>query len=648
MEQFRRLFSPFKIGPAVVHNRIVFGANEHRLQVPTEPPNERVVHYYEARAKGGAGLIITSYLVPTPYTTAGMPTAAQDDKAIPAFASVVRAIHEHGAKAFAQFNHVGRLVRVRTFGGSTLGPSPIRTPGPFQGRYQIPHEMDTNEIKRVVKDYGNGAYRMREAGYDGVEIGMMRGLLIATFMSPAFNCRTDEYGGCLDNRLRFPLEIIDAVRAAVGPDFVVGVRIDGDEFTDGGLTLDDAKVIAPKLEATGKLDYLNVAAGLTDAAHVPCMYLPLAPFAHLAAGIKEVVALPVIFGGRVNDPILAEQILADNHADLISMARPLVADPELPNKAREGRIDEIRKCIACNDSCKGILFERAPLTCAINPEAGREAEFAIKPVTNKKRIMIIGGGAAGLETARVAALRGHEVTLYEKEAELGGQLNIAAKAPGRVDFAEVPRYYTLQMNLLNVEVHLGTEVTAEIVKEKNPDAIVVATGSLPEKPLLPRSDMENVVEIREVLQGKVKVGNNVVVVDEEYHSHGLTVADFLSDRGAKVELITEAFFAGMELDDATISIVYGRLLTKGVTITPLTKLKEIKGNTVTVFNVFTKEERQIGGVDTVVIASRGRADDTLYRSLKGKVNELYAVGQCESPRVLLHSIWDGARVGRLL
>lgn len=652
MQQYQYLFTPIKIGLMTVPNRIVLTAHAHRFHSSLAEPNERVLHYYAARARGGVGLIIMPYASVAPYTTAGGRVATQDDKAIPAFASVVKAIHEHSVKVIAQLHHHGKYASPRMYAGAAFAPSPITggvLPAGFSGAPEVPHEMDIEEIKRMVQAYGSAAYRMREAGYDGVEISAVMSFLVASFMSPATNQRIDEYGGSLENRLRFPLEIIDAVRAAVGPDFVVGIRIDGDEYVDGGLTLDDTKEIATKLEASGKLDYLNITAGATPAAHIPSMYFPLGPFVYLAAGIKEVVSLPVLCGGRINDPIQAEQILANNQADMIGMSRALIADPELPDKAREGRIDDIRKCISCNDGCWGALFMAAlPLTCAINPEAGRERELAIKPATEKKRVMVIGGGAAGLEAARVAALRGHEVALYEREAELGGQLNIVAKAPGRIDFAEVTRYYTTQMKLLNVELHLGTEVTPEMVKEVNPDAVVVATGSLPVEPPFPGSDMVNVVETREVIEERVKVGNNVVVVDEGHHMQALELANFLADRGAKVEILTEAIFAGSKVDESTLVVIYGRLLDKGVVMTPLTKVKGIRGDTVIVFNVLTKAEREIKGVDTIVIASPGKADDALYRSLKGEVKELYAIGHCLAPRQLRDSIWDGARVGRLL
>jgi mycofactocin system FadH/OYE family oxidoreductase 2 len=650
MERYQYLFTPLKIGPMTVPNRIMMNAHAHRFHSSTSVPNERAMRYYVTRAKGGVGLIIMPYGGVAPYTTVPRLVATQDDNAIPAFAAMAKAIHEYDVRVVLQLHHTGKYASPRAYGGAALAPSPIMggiLPASFLGAHEMPHQMDSDEIKGIVQAYGSAAYRMREAGYDGVEISAVISFLLGSFMSPATNKRTDEYGGSLENRLRLPLEVIDAVRAAVGSDFVVGMRMDGDEYIEGGLTLDDTKVIAQKLEATGKLDYLNIAAGAYPTPHVPPMYFPLGPFAYLAAGIKEVVSLPVFCGGRINDPIQAETILANNQADMIGMTRPLIADPELPNKARQGQLDEIRKCIACNDACWPPLFESTvPLTCAINPEAGREAELALKPASQKKRVMVIGGGAAGLEVARVAALRGHKVALYDKEQQLGGQLNIVAKAPGRADFAEVVRYYTFQMESLNVELHLGTEVTADMVKAENPEAVVVATGSLPTKPKLLGSDKVRVVEIREVIEEKVGVGNNVVVVDEEYHMQPLEVSDFLADRGAKVELLTETLFAGSQVDESTLVAIYDRLLGKGVIITPLTKLKEIKGDTVIVFNVFTKAERERQGIDTVVIASGGEANDSLYRSLKGQVKELYAIGQCLSPRKLRDSIGDGARVGR--
>jgi len=651
-QAFKHLFSPLKIGPITVRNRIVCSAHWTCFFPQDEPPNERLMHYLAARARGGAGLIVTPQNTVWPSSTAGGYVATRDDKARPAFQMISRAIHEHGARVIAQLTHFGPATGYLITGGAGLAPS--ATGGvtgllPHALGNDVPLEMDIDDIKRVVASYAATAYRMREADYDGVEISSTVGAghLLVAFLSPLMNRRNDEYGGSLDNRFRIHMEIVDAVRKAVGSDFVVGLRLVGDMLMDGGTTLDDTKVIAARVEESGQVDYLGVCAGFQG--HIPPMHFPLGAFVYLAAGVKEVIDLPVVCHGRINDPVQAETILTNNQADLIGMARALICDPEWPNKAREGRPDEIRKCIACIQSCAGNFLKKQPIGCTLNPEAGREKELGtIVPAATSKKVMVIGGGAAGLETARVAALRGHQVTLYEKGKELGGQLNIAARIPKREDFAEVPRYYAYQMKYLGVEVMLETAVTAEMVREKNPDAVVVATGSVPDIFPAPGSDRANVVWVRDVIQGEATVGENVVVIAMEQHEQALGVAIFLAAQGKKVELLTHCIYAGTELDTNTLPFMYGQLLGQGGIITPLTRVKVIEEKAVVTAHVMTGQERRIEEVDNVVIAAIGRADDVLYRALKGNVKEIYAVGQCLAPRLLTDSIWDGARVGRLL
>jgi len=610
------------------------------------------MHYLAARAKGGAGLIITPQNTVWPSSTARGYVATHDNKAKPAFKMISQAIQEHGAKAIAQLVHFGSATGYLTTGGAGIAPTPTGGVSgllPHALGNDVPHEMDIDDIKQVVASYADTASRLREAGYDGVEISSTvgAGQLLVSFLNPLTNRRTEDYGGSLENRFRLHMEIINAVRKAVGHDFVVGLRLIGDMLMDGGTTLDDTKVLAAKVEGSGHVDYLAVCAGFQG--HIPPMHFPLGAFVYIAAGVKEVVNLPVVCHGRINDPVQAEAILANNQADLIGMARALICDPEWPNKAREGRPDEIRKCIACIQSCAGHFLKKQPIGCTLNPEAGREKELAtIVPAMVRKKVMVIGGGAAGLETARVAAMRGHQVTLYEKEKELGGQLNIAARIPKREDFAEVPRYYSYQMEHLGVEVILGTMVTPEMVIQKSPDVIVVATGSLPGLYPVPGGNRSRVVWVRDVLQEKVEVGRNVVVVAMEQHEQALGVAIFLADKGKKVELLTHCIYAGSELDTNTLPFMYAQLLGKGGVITPLTRVKVIEENAALTAHTLTGVERRIEGVDTVVLAAIGKADDALYRALKGKVKELYAVGHCLAPRLLDDSIWDGARVGRLL
>ena len=649
-QEFKHLFSPIKLGPMTVRNRIVASSHATNLMSPIGPSTDRSLYYYLSKAKGGVGLIVTQFSSVLPVTTAAPPVAFQSDAIIPEYKKLADAIHGEGARLMVQLALPGKYGSAEALGGVLLSSSPLPANTALRGTGEVPREMEIEEIQEAVEAFANAARRVREAGLDGVEINMAVGFLISQFLSPAFNQRTDEYGGSLENRLRFPIEVIDAVRDAVGRDFVVGIRLTGDEFLEGGIDLDLAKLNAQTLEATTKLDYINICAGtfFNPEAHIPPMYFPLGCFVYLASAIKEVVNLPIVAVGRITDPVQAEQILADGHADMVTMNRATICDPEMPKKAQEGRLEEIRKCTGCNEGCFGRWSQGLPITCTYNPEVGREREFAITPASVKKKVMVIGGGAAGLEAARVAALRGHQVSLYERGSELGGQLNIAAKAPMRADFLEVPRYYTHQMKILGVEVNLETEVTPEMVEANNPDAVVVATGSLPYLPPIPGVERANVVEGRQVLQEEVEVGQNVVVIAGEQHIQALSVADFLAEKGKTVELLTEGLYPGARLDPATLMAVLPRLITKGIKITSSAGVKEITENAVVVFNVFTREERTIAGVDTVVIATEGRADNGLYRSLKGRVMELYAVGQCVSPRKMITSVLEGAQVGRAL
>lgn len=649
-EEFKYLFSPIKLGPMTVRNRIVVSSHATNFSLPIGPPTDRAMYYWLSKAKGGVGLIVTQFSSVLPISTGGPPVAFQSDDIIPAYKRVADAIHQEGAKLMVQLALPGKYVTSDAFGGVILSSSPLPSNTVLRGTGEVPRQMESEEIQEAVQAFASAARRAREADLDGVEISMAVGFLISQFMSPAFNQRTDEYGGSLENRLRFPIEILDAVRDAVGRDFVVGIRMTGDEFLEGGIDLDLAKLNAQRLEATGQLDYISICAGtfFNPEAHIPPMYFPLGCFVYLSAAIKEVASLPVMAVGRITDPVQAEKILADGQADLVIMNRATICDPEMPKKAQEGRLDEIRKCTGCNEGCIGRWIQGLPISCAYNPEVGREREFAITPASIKKKVMVIGGGPAGLETARVAALRGHQVSLYERENELGGQLNIAAKAPMREDFLEVPRYYNHQMKILGVEVNLETEVTPEMVEVKNPDAVVVATGSLPYLMPIPGVERASVVEVRELLQEKVEVGQNVVVIAGEQYIQALSAADFLAEKGKTVELLTEGLYPGARLDAATLQVLLPRLLTRGVKLTSSTGVKEITENAVVVFNVFTSEERRIEGVDTVVIATEGKADDALYRSLRGRVKELYAVGHCVSPRKMITSVLDGAGVGRML
>jgi len=650
-QQFPYLFSPLKIGSMTVRNRIVMSAHNTNYALDLVP-NERLINYWAARAKGGVGLVVAGILWvhPNPWlNTFRMPGA------LDGLEKAAEAVHKHGAKFVAQIGNMGAMVG-HFFMPSPWAPSAVLAPNEKTEQH-MSHKMTRGEIKGMIDSFANAAKIVKEAGIDGVEIHGAHGYLIGEFMSPHWNKREDEYGGSLENRMRFPIEIIDAVRNAVGKDFVVGMRIIGDEFIPGGYTLDDMLIMAPMLTKTGKLDYLNVSAGgyVMASTIIEPMYYPLNSFVYCAAAIKRVVDIPVFARGRITDPDQAEQILANNQADMVSMVRANIADSEFANKARKGRVEEIRKCIGCNEGCWGVQGRLGAYTngisCTMNPATGREGEPGwgeVELAAVKKRVMIIGGGPAGLETARVAALRGHQVSLYDRGSELGGQTLIAAKATGRDGFLDLGRYYTHQMKLLKVDVHLNTEVTAEIVKKQDPEAVVVATGSIPYIPDIPGVDGDNVVEVREVLNGEVQVGDNVVIIGFDGDIQSLSTADFLADRRKKVEVLCPDYQLGFKLDSATKHAIHQRLFQKGVKLTPNTGVKKICGNTIIAFNVFTNEEREIEGVDTVIIGYGGQEDNALYYALKDQVREVHLVGDANGVRRIFEATLDGATVGRAL
>ncbi|MBU4011485.1 MAG: FAD-dependent oxidoreductase, partial [Proteobacteria bacterium] len=354
---------------------------------------------------------------------------------------------------------------------------------------------------------------------------------------------------------------------------------------------------------------------------------------------------------RINDPVQGDKILANGQGDMVGMIRALIADPELPNKAKDGRLEEIRSCIACDQGCIGRAFKGKALTCLQNAATGLENEIGtLETITAKKKILVVGGGPAGMETARVAKLRGHDVVLYEKENELGGQVNIAVKSPSRAEFGGITRYLVKQMEILGVKVNLGVTATPEMVAKENPDVVVIATGSKPYKPSIPGVDQENVVNVWEVLQDKVKIGENVVVVDGgEGHWQCCSTAEYLLERGKKVEIITPLLFVGMELAaTADLMPFYVRVRSKGMKFTPNVYLTQISGNTLTVLDVYAGSMETIEGVDTIVLAAGNRSDDKLYKELKGKVKELHRIGDCVSPRRALEAIYEGYNLGRIL
>ena len=644
-DQFKLLFSPIKIGSMVAPNRIMVPGHFPRLNDPDMLPGERHTAYWESKARGGVGIITTG--VTPVHQSAGFQVMRQPH-AVDKMGKCAQRIQRHGTKFLVQLWHGGAQSASDLSGNQAWSASAVpRTPSA-----PVPHAMTKDEIQSVIEGYAWSAAACKRAGCDGVELHGAHSYLINQFMSPISNVRTDEYGGSLENRMRFPLELIDAVRAAVGNDFVVGMRFAGDEFSPHGYNIEDMKVMAQMMARTGKLDYLNVSTA--SLLTIAPMYFPPGHSVYLAAQIKEVVDLPVVCIGRINDPVMAEKILADHQADIVAMNRATICDPELPKKACEGRLEEIRKCLACSEGCWQRVSERAEqgATCAYNPVVGKESQpgwLDLIPAAVKKKVMVIGGGPGGLEAARVAAARGHQVSIWEKGPELGGLMLMAAKIPGRNDLLEVPRYYKYQMKLLGVDVHLNAEVTPELVLRENPDTVIVATGSKARiPPHIKGTDQPNVVNVRDIIDVKVEAGQKVLVVDCQRHIQGLGTADFLAQLGKTVEVITPDVEPAGDMEGITRSALLQRLFNVGVKVTCNTRLVEISGNTVAVANALTDEERVIEDVDTIVLSYGGVENNSLYYALKGKVKEIYPVGDCKGVRKLLWATNDGAMIGRVV
>ena len=659
--QFPHLFSPLEIGRVTVPNRISFSAHLTNLAADGLP-TERLTDYLAARARGGAGLIITEEqsVHPTDRAYEHLIEAFKPE-VIGGYKQLTRAVHAYDTRIFAQLNHNGQQC------SGSLSRLPVWAPSPVPDVLyrETPKAMEIEDIKEVVDYFARSAVHVREGGFDGVELQFGHSSLARQFMSPLTNYRSDEYGGDLENRLRFALEAVAAVRGAVGADFTLGVRLCADELIPGGLNLDDAKLIAQRLQATGQLDYFNLTLATFYNLYLVGgpMHMPLGYAVPLAAGIKQVATLPVFATGRINDPALAERVLADGQADMIGVVRGQIADPDFATKAREGRTEEIRYCIACNQNCYGRVGLNKTIGCVQNPAVGAEAtegEQRLRPTLRKKRVMVVGGGPAGMWAAKIATLRGHDVTLIEKAEELGGQVLLAAKGAGRDEFGVIVRNERNQLATLKVPVELGVEVTPELVAEQQPDAVIIATGSRPKACPVGGADGPGVFNVWQVLSGEAAggLGQKLLLIDYDGHHQATATAEFLAELGKSVHVVTSSLFVGSELGPSQdLYLSRQRLMQKGVTFTPDFAVMEIKhpesGMEVHGFNVYSNVWDVFSGYDSIVTVMGNDADDRLYFALKAqppggaaKVAELYRIGDCVAPRKVDMAIHEGYMAGK--
>jgi len=662
---FPYLFSPIKISNMELRNRIVMTAM-HLGYTPQGEVTDRLVGFYEPRAKGGVGLIIVGGCPIDEYGgMAGMIDLSQD-KFIPGLKRLTEAIRAHGAKIAAQLYQAGRYAFSAMIGGrKPFSASAVRS----RLTGETPRALELREIPAVQDKFAEAAARAKEAGFDAVEILGSAGYLICQFLSPLTNKRDDEYGGPLENRMRFGIEVVQKVRAAVGPDYPILFRIAGNDFMEGGHTNREARIFAAELEKAG-VDLFNVTGGWHET-RVPqlTMFVPRGAFVYLAEGIKSAVSVPVLASNRINDPSIGEEIIRNGEADLVTMARALIVDPELPNKAASGKRHLIYHCVACNQGCFDNIFQLKPVSCLVNPRAGRERELAIEPAAAKKKILVVGGGPAGMKAACTAAERGHRVVLVEKAERLGGQIPLNSHIPGRKEMLLIGRDLENNLRELGVEIRLGREANKEIIKEIQPDTVILATGARPIQPDIPGVKRRNVVQAWDVLAGIKGVGKRVVIVGG--NAVGLETALYLADigtlspevlhfllvnkaeamdfiherlnRGCKsVTVVEMTGKAGQDIGLSTRWTVLAELRRLGVTIMTNTRAVAITDEGL---EIEKGEKREVIEADSVVLAVGSTAENSLADEIKDLVKELHVIGDAKQPRNALDAIREGLMVG---
>jgi 2,4-dienoyl-CoA reductase-like NADH-dependent reductase (Old Yellow Enzyme family) len=621
-------------------------------------PSAQHAAYYAERSRGGVGLIGMAFpqIHPSSQNVPGEVRAYLPD-VVPGLRRIADAVHTHGAKIVMQLGHVGRQSSSTWSGHPLWAPSSI----PCPLNREMPKEMEPEDIEEIISAHALCAGHAKAGGMDGVEIHSgYGGYLLACFLSPYSNHRTDEYGGSTENRARIILRALHAVRDEVGPDYLVGMNIQGDDFSPGGLRVQECQRIAQLIAATGEIDYFVVKGSTYYSAsqNVPDMQHPKMVWVPLASAIKKVVDVPVIAVGRVIEAEDAERVLAAGQADMVAMTRQHIADPETVNKLRAGRYEDVRRCIGCNQGCIDRLFKITHTTCVHNPAAGYELELGagtLRPAEAPKRLVVIGGGPAGLKCAETAARRGHEVVLIERRLAVGGQLLLAARVKGREELAEVIRYLEAQIAQLPVELRLGEEATPESVLALAPDHVIAATGSAPGRqivgnlshglPPVTGIDSERVITTWDLLETSAEIGPRVLVVDDgEGAWKGVSVALELANAGHEVHMSTPLGYVGAAIGPFSQNRMLPRVFEAGIQMHPFSLLTEVRGDTA----VLRKQGRpfELESVDTVLLAGWHTPVTAVYFDLKARGVTIDRVGDAVAARSMLEAIHEGERLAR--
>jgi 2,4-dienoyl-CoA reductase-like NADH-dependent reductase (Old Yellow Enzyme family)/thioredoxin reductase len=622
------------IGTMEVKNRVIMAPCINFYATADGYPSDQSLAYYSERARGGVGLIVVEGSFARHGGYMGR-LGCWDDKFIPPLRKLAEAIHEGGAKAIAQVNtHRGRADEQ-----DPAAPSAI--PHPYTGK--MAREITVADIKKLVDEFGEGVRRMKEAGFDGVMIHNCTGYLVQEFLSPATNKRTDEYGGDLRGRARFALELAEVTRAMVGPDYPVIIRLGADDRTETGFKVNEAIEVC-KMYQDASVDMIDITTGSAEAHWwtSPFMFMPPGCNTDVSEAIKRELKIPVGVVGKIFDPYLAEDILREGKADFICIGRGLIAEPHWVNKAREGRTDDIRKCIACSKCGEDVIISHVPLRCSINPATGREKEFEskLKRKTGQKKVLVIGGGPGGMQAAIIAAQKGHNVHLWEKSERLGGQLNVAVVPSGKGDIGSLLEYLTTQLRKAKVSVELGKESSVKNIDEFAPDAVIVASGSTTFIPDIPGINRESVVTCRQVLSGQREVGDKIIIMGGGFV--GCETSWFLAEKGKKVTLVFRSPEAALDVKyPSTRSLYLNKLADNNVKI--VAGIKQYKEITPEGLILIDRDGNEILiEADNIVLATGAVPDRSLSESPKGRYPRLYEVGDCVDAREIREAIHEGA------
>ncbi len=646
---FQHLFTPHKIRGLEIRNRI-FSTAHQTILARDGAPSDDMAAYHEARAAGGAGLIIVESARPySDDVSHGYYIDASTDACIPGYAKIAAATHKHGCAVFGQLNHGGRISY--THDGMHLVPhAPSAVP---DHRFHcMPRVMSEDYIGNIVAAFARAAQRMLEAGLDGVELTASHGMLIAQFLNPLTNLREDRYGGSTENRFRFVSELIAATRTAIGGNAVLGMRISADELEPDGLDATAWLDICERLNAETELDYLNVTMGsmmgLAGSVHVvPPMAVEHAYVAPSAGAIKAVSQKSIFVAGRINQPQLAEQVLSQGQAHMCGMTRAMISDPEMPSKARQGRLDDIRACIGCNQACIGHYHQGVRISCIQNPISGRELLLGAHPkAASAKTVVVAGGGPGGMKAAAVAAERGHRVILCEASPRLGGQVLLAQLLPGRSEFGVLVDNLKREMDMAGVEVRLNTTVDAALVKSVDADAAIIATGATPYRPDVEIAEDVHAVDAWQVLRGEVNPGGSVVVADWRCDWVGVGLAEKLAREGCHVRLCVDGENAAQNLQKYLRWHWAGELHKLGVEVIPYARLFGADGDTVYFQHTGSGEPIICEGADTLVMAQGHQPETTLEHALQDAGIETHLIGDCLSPRSSEEAIYEGLIAAR--